>query len=135
MSKSLLDYAYDYVSGQKNESTFAKMWAYVKKEAGLSNEEAEKKVGQFYTNLLLDGRFVAVGGNKWNLRSRLKFDEVHISMDEYYSDSENSTNDDAEESAESDDYDNSFKEETEDVKGEPEESEHNSENASETKNY
>ena len=43
MAKSLLDYAYDYVSGQSQQSKFEDIWAYCVKEAGLSKEEADKK--------------------------------------------------------------------------------------------
>ena len=88
MAKSLLDYAYDYVSGQEQQSKFKDIWAYCVKEAGLSAEEAEQKVSRFYTNLMLDGRFVTLGENEWDLRIRHKFEKVHIDMSEVYSDVE-----------------------------------------------
>ena len=68
MAKSLLDYAYDYVSGQTQPSKFQDIWEYCVKEAGLSKEEADAKVSRFYTNLMLDGRFVTLGENLWDLR-------------------------------------------------------------------
>ena len=78
MAKSLLDYAFDYVSGQSQQSKFEDIWAYCVKEAGLSKEEADAKVSRFYTNLMLDGRFVTLGENEWDLRIRHKFEKVHI---------------------------------------------------------
>jgi len=93
MSKSLLDLAYDYVSAQSQQSKFQDIWAYCVKEAGLSEEEAAAKVSRFYTNLMLDGRFVTLGENEWDLRIRHKFEKVHIDMSEVYSDVETSYDD------------------------------------------
>ena len=78
MAKSLLDHAYDYVSGQSQPSKFQDIWDYCVKEAGLSQEDANAKVSRFYTNLMLDGRFVTLGENQWDLRVRHKYESVHI---------------------------------------------------------
>ena len=110
MSKSLLDLAYDYVSEQKQQSKFQDIWAYCVKEAGLSEEEANAKVSRFYTNLMLDGRFVTLGENEWDLRIRHKFEKVHIDMSEVYSDVETSY-DDSEEEEEEAEYNKAFEEE------------------------
>ena len=126
MSKSLLDHAYDYVSAQSQQSKFQDIWAYCVKEAGLSEEEAAAKVSRFYTNLMLDGRFVTLGENEWDLRVRHKFEKVHIDMSEVYSDVETSY-DDSEEEEEEAEYNKAFEEEEEkkdeDYNGEDEESE------------
>ena len=110
MSKSLLDYAYDYVSEQSQQSKFEDIWAYCVKEAGLSEEEAAARVSRFYTNLMLDGRFVTLGENEWDLRVRHKFEKVHIDMSEVYSDVEESY-DDSEEEEEEAEYNKAFEEE------------------------
>ena len=111
MSKSLLEYAYDYVSQQAQPRKFQDIWAYCVKEAGLSEEEAAAKVSRFYTNLMLDGRFVTLGENEWDLRIRQKFEKVHIDMSEVYSDVETSY-DDSEEEEEEAEYNKPFEEET-----------------------
>ena len=110
MAKSLLDYAYDYVSAQSQQSKFEDIWAYCVKEAGLSKEEADKKVSRFYTNLMLDGRFVTLGENEWDLRVRHKFEKVHIDMSEVYSDVE-TYDEDIEEEEEEAEYNSAFEEE------------------------
>ena len=112
MSKSLLDLAYDYVSAQSQQSKFQDIWAYCVKEAGLSDEEAAAKVSRFYTNLMLDGRFVTLGENEWDLRIRHKFEKVHIDMSEVYSDVETSY-DDSEEEEEEAEYNKAFEDEEE----------------------
>ena len=88
MTKSLLDYAYEFVSKQKEPVSFQELWAYVVKESGLDEETAKARVSRFYTNLLLDGRFVTLGENTWDLRSRHTFDKVHIDMQDVYRDVE-----------------------------------------------
>ena len=88
MEKSLIDYAFDFIKSKKEPVSFADIWAYVVKNAGLSDEEAADKVSRFYTNLMLDGRFVTLGENSWDLRVRHTFDKVHIDMKDVYSDDE-----------------------------------------------
>lgn len=107
MAKSLLDHAYDYVSGQNQPSKFQDIWAYCVKEAGLTPEEAAQKVSRFYTNLMLDGRFVTLGENQWDLRVRHKYESVHIDMSEVYSDVE-TYDEDSEEEEEEAEYNAAF---------------------------
>lgn len=109
MNKSLIEYAYEFVSAQNSPVGFAKIWEYVKKEANLSEEEAARKAGQFFTNMMLDGRFVTLGENEWDLRSRQTFDKVHIDMNAVYSEVE-TTDDDEEEEEEEKIYNQAFEE-------------------------
>ncbi len=104
MAKSLLDLAFDYVSQRKEEVTFKDLWVYVSKEAGLDEEAAAKKIAPFYTNLKMDGRFVKLGENKWDLRSRHTFDKTHIDMKDVYSEVEISDDDTEEEDEEEKEY-------------------------------
>ena len=123
MAKSLLDYAYDYVSGQSQQSKFEDIWAYCVEQAGLSKEEANNKVSRFYTNLMLDGRFVTLGENVWDLRSRHTFDKVHIDMKDVYSDVETEDEDSEEQDSEDKEYNEAFGEEKEESESESEEEE------------
>lgn len=123
MTKSLLDHAFDLVSKSKEPISFQDIWAYVTKESGLSEEEANAKVSRFYTNLLLDGRFVTLGDNLWDLRSRHTFDKVHIDMQDVYSDVETMDHDSEEESEDEVEYEESKEESEEDSEEESESSE------------
>lgn len=109
MQKSLIEFAHEFISSKKEPVSFASIWEYVKTNAGLSDEEAAKKAGQFFTNLMLDGRFVTLGENQWDLRSRHTFDKVHIDMKDVYSDVETS-DDDEEEEIEEKIYNQAFEE-------------------------
>ena len=100
MQKSLIEIAYEFVLEANGPVNFAKIWSHVKEVAELSEEEANKKAGQFFTNMMLDGRFVTLGENEWDLRSRHKFDKVHIDMRDVYSDVDTSDDDNEEEEEE-----------------------------------
>lgn len=112
MSKSLIEYAYEFVSKHKESVNFKEIWEYVKKEAGLSEEQANKKVGQFFTNMMLDGRFITLGENEWDLRERHVFDKVHIDMRDVYSDVQTSDDDIEEKDEEEKEYNKVFEDES-----------------------
>jgi len=124
--KSLIELAYDFVSASKNPISFEALWKQIVKEKELSEADAATKVGQFYTNLLLDGRFVNLGNNVWDLRSRHTFDKVHIDMRDVYSEVE-TTDSDEEEATEEKDYNEAFDEKTfsrdDEIESEPDEDE------------
>ena len=112
MSKSLIEYAYEFVSKHKESVNFKEIWEYVKKEAGLSEEQANAKVGQFFTNMMLDGRFITLGENEWDLRERHVFDKVHIDMRDVYSDVQTSDEDIEEKDEEEEEYNKAFEEDS-----------------------
>lgn len=109
MEKSLLDIAYEIVSKQKGSISFSDLWKKVVEASGLNEEDAAKKISRFYTNLMLDGRFVTLGENQWDLRTRHTFDKVHIDMKDVYSDDEDTDID--EEDQEELEYEKEFIEE------------------------
>ena len=109
MSKSLIEIAYEFVSSHEEAVNFSQIWEYVKEKSGLSEEDANKKAGQFFTNMMLDGRFVTLGENEWDLRERHTFDKVHIDMRDVYSDVQ--TSDDDSEDNEEMEYNKVFEEE------------------------
>ena len=129
MSKSLIEHAYEFVSKHKESVNFKAIWEYVKKEAGLSEEQASAKVGQFFTNMMLDGRFITLGENEWDLRERHVFDKVHIDMRDVYSDVQTSDDDIEEKDEEEEEYNKVFEDEsTSEADEEPEEKDELSEN-------
>lgn len=129
MSKSLIEHAYEFVSKHKESVNFKEIWEYVKKEAGLSEEQANAKVGQFFTNMMLDGRFITLGENEWDLRERHVFDKVHIDMRDVYSDVQTSDDDIEEKDEEEKEYNKVFEDESaSDTEDESEEKDELSEN-------
>ena len=119
MEKSNLDVAFELVSRKKNPVVFSKLWEEVSQIQGLSEEEAKKRASKFYTALSLDGRFITLGDNTWDLRSRYTFDKVHIDMNEVYTDDSDEVED--EDRSEDDYFIDEEDEESEDEEDDDEE--------------
>ncbi|MBR4421528.1 MAG: DNA-directed RNA polymerase subunit delta, partial [Erysipelotrichaceae bacterium] len=73
-TRSMADIAYDILKRKKRAVQFLKMWDEVSKTSGSS------QVGQFYSDLTLDPRFVCLKDNKWDLVERRKYEESHIDI-------------------------------------------------------
>ena len=102
---SMVDVAYDLMTKKKKPVDFYKLWQEVSEIKGFDQNDQEENESLFYTNITLDGRFITVGENRWDLRSRHKFDEVHIDMNDIYADDEeDSSDDDGDDGLIEDDY-------------------------------
>ncbi len=115
-NKSMVDIAYDYAKQFKDPVPFKDLWAEVVKELELSEEEAQNKIGIFYTNLSLDCRFHSAGDNTWMLRSRMSFDDATADLffvkdDVNDSDDEDEDEDDEDSNDEDEDEDEDDEEE------------------------
>lgn len=93
--ESKTDIAHRLMLRRKKERSFYDLWEDVKKEYAVINNLTEEEIAAlddeisfFYTNITLDGRFVNVGDNKWNLRERVQYDNIHIDMNDVYADEE-----------------------------------------------
>lgn len=76
--KSMTDVAYDIMSKKKRSIPFNKLWEEVSKICEAPNDY----IAQFYSDLILDSRFVSLKENKWDLKERRKFEETHIDISE-----------------------------------------------------
>ena len=87
-NKSLLDYGFDVLSASKDPIKFIDLFKKAVELSGLELTESELKVrmSKFYTQLSLDGRFIPLTDNYWDLRSRHVFETVHLDMIDAYSD-------------------------------------------------
>ena len=118
--ESKTDIAYRLMGKRKKERSFYDLWEDVKAElvklyGDESIENIDEDISFFYTNLTLDGRFVNVGDNKWNLRERVTFDKVHIDMNDIYVEDEEDISEDNEDSKDeyvADDYEDSYDDST-----------------------
>lgn len=95
-SKSNLEIVFEILSKSKEPLTFEELWEEVCVQKDYSEEEKNSLMSVFYTNLSLDGRFVNVRDNTWDLCERVLYDDVHLSMYDFY------TTEDEEDDEESD---------------------------------
>jgi DNA-directed RNA polymerase subunit delta len=99
-NKSLLDTAFTIMSASKKEISFMDLFNQVAKELTLTDDEKKAMIGEFFTELTLDGRFVALTDNGWDLRARHTYEKVHIDVNDVYSDVEEGDEDEEDEEEE-----------------------------------
>ena len=97
--KSLLDYGFDVLSASKEPVKFIDLFNKALELSGLELSDADLKIrmSKFYTQLSLDGRFITLTDNYWDLRSRHVFEQVHLDMIDAYSDEEDDLDEEEEE--------------------------------------
>lgn len=100
---SMVDIAFELMTKRKKPINFYELWENVAQIKDFTTEQKEENESLFYTNISLDGRMITVGENNWDLRSRHKFEDVHIDMNDIYSDDETEEEDD-DDGVEEDDY-------------------------------
>ncbi|MCL1948316.1 MAG: DNA-directed RNA polymerase subunit delta [Turicibacter sp.] len=71
---SMLEVAEQLIQRKIKPQKFDKIAKEVCEIMGISAEEFDERVAQFYTDLTLSGKFVTVGEDKWDLKSRQKYD-------------------------------------------------------------
>ncbi len=82
--KSMTDVAYKLLQDKKEKLSFEQLWSGITKELAFTEDQARARIASFYTQLIIDGRFVTLGENVWDLRERCTFDKVHIDMNDVY---------------------------------------------------
>lgn len=95
--KSLLDCGFDVLSASKDPMKFVDLFNAAVKASGeeIAESDIRTRMSKFYTQLSLDGRFVTLTDNFWDLRSRHVFEQVHLDAIDAYS--EEDSDEDAEE--------------------------------------
>lgn len=74
VEKSMLDVAYELLISRQEPVSFKDIWARVLEELPKTTAD---RISRFYTNLTLDGRFVALGGNMWDLRINYTYKQLY----------------------------------------------------------
>lgn len=83
--KSMRDVAFEEITTAGHPLSFAELYSLVALELEMTEEEKASHIGALYTDLTLDGRFVTLTDNTWDLRSRHTYDKVHIDVNDVYS--------------------------------------------------
>lgn len=73
---SLIELAYELLVEKKQAVFFKDILDEISKLAGLTDKQVKTKIAQFYTELNIDGRFLAIGENQWGLRVWYPVDQV-----------------------------------------------------------
>lgn len=79
--QSMTDVAHNVLTKRKKGVEFNKLWSEVSDTLGFDTTVQQRKIAQFYTELMLDTRFASLEDNKWDLRSRHLYNEIHVGVD------------------------------------------------------
>lgn len=90
-NESMVDVAYSVLKEKGEIIKFSDLFNEVASRLELTDTEKADNISNFYTGLSLDGRFVNLGDNEWDLRVNQTYDKVHIDMNDVYSDIEEET--------------------------------------------
>lgn len=96
MKQSMTDVAYEVMSAYKKEVPFIELWTTVSAKLGLNETQFEDNIAQFYTDLSMDGRFLNMPKNNWDLRSRHTYSESVLDTDSIAIDEDSEDEDDLE---------------------------------------
>mgnify|MGYP001810167519 CR=1 FL=1 len=79
-SRSMCDVALEILTSKPGQISFIELWDGVVKAMGFTPSQAENKIAQFYSDLMVDSHFVRLPGadNQWDLRTRRTYHEVHV---------------------------------------------------------
>jgi len=79
-SRSMCDVALEILTSKSGQISFIELWEGVVKQMGFTPSQAENKIAQFYSDLMVDSHFVKLPGtdNAWDLRTRRTYHEVHV---------------------------------------------------------
>ncbi|MBQ6367432.1 MAG: DNA-directed RNA polymerase subunit delta [Erysipelotrichaceae bacterium] len=75
--RALTDLAYEIIAENNKVMSFADLW----KDVLDMSEETSGDISQFYTDLTLDGRFVSLKGNTWDLKEKHKFADSFVDVE------------------------------------------------------
>lgn len=127
--KTTLSVAHTILKESKEPLQFHRLWQEINKIQKYSEEQVADEMTRFYTNLMFDGRFVNLGNNVWDLRERVKHEDIALELKTVYVaiDSEKVREVDEEDDEEDFEIDNDDFEEIEEVEEKEEDEEEDEE--------
>ncbi|WP_368658144.1 DNA-directed RNA polymerase subunit delta [Metabacillus halosaccharovorans] len=73
---AMVEVAYELFEDSKKPYIFSELVEEIKGLLGLTKQQVEDKIAQFYTDINIDGRFICVGENMWGLRTWYPYEQI-----------------------------------------------------------
>ena len=73
---SMIEVVHSVLGDKRQATTFNELVKEIAQVLGLSQEQVNAKLAQFYTDLNIDGRFINLGENRWGLRSWYPYEQI-----------------------------------------------------------
>lgn len=74
--ESMIDIVYAILTERHESLTFPQLMDEIRQLTGMSEGEMKEKLQQFYTDLNIDGRFIAIHDNRWGLREWYPVEQI-----------------------------------------------------------
>ena len=91
---SMCNVAYEILKEVNEKVAFNALWETVCDKLGINEEDKKNLISNFYTQLTLDGRFMFLDENYWDLRANPTFDEFSEDSYDSYSDDDDDSDED-----------------------------------------
>nr|WP_154136108.1 DNA-directed RNA polymerase subunit delta [Bacillus anthracis] len=72
----MIEVVHSVLGDKRQATTFNELVQEIAQVLGLSQEQVNAKIAQFYTDLNIDGRFINLGENRWGLRSWYPYEQI-----------------------------------------------------------
>ncbi|WP_185907828.1 DNA-directed RNA polymerase subunit delta [Psychrobacillus soli] len=76
VEESLIDIGFAILEDKKNALTLTDLFDEIQKLNGFTDEEMAERKPQFYTDMNIDGRFLAIAENQWGLREWYPVEQI-----------------------------------------------------------
>lgn len=73
---AMVEVAYELFEDGKKPYVFSELVEEIRGLLGLTKQQVEDKIAQFYTDINIDGRFICVGENMWGLRTWYPYEQI-----------------------------------------------------------
>ena len=78
IEESMIDIAYAVLAERKEPLTLLQLMDAIRKLNGITERVMRTKLQQFYTDMNIDGRFLAINDNRWGLREWYPVDQIEV---------------------------------------------------------
>lgn len=76
LEESMINIAYAILTERHEPLTLQQLMDEIRKLTGLSEKKMKERMQQFYTDMNIDGRFLAINDNRWGLREWYPVDQI-----------------------------------------------------------
>lgn len=76
LEESLINITHQVLTERRESLTLAELMEEFRKLTGITDKELKNKILQYYTDLNIDGRFLAIEENRWGLREWYPVDQI-----------------------------------------------------------
>ena len=74
--ESMIDIAFAILTEKQEPLTLPQLMDEIRKLTGVTEKEMKSRMHQFYTDMNIDGRFLAINDNRWGLREWYPVDQI-----------------------------------------------------------